>query len=145
MAVTNDQVAALRAYLAGDFAKHRQLMEQLGREGAREGFAALVPAAFVEAAERRFPPGTSMDEITSFVALVRAQHLNDPDEIDPLIAERLIHDVSTGESIGDLNPDVKYRTQFVLLYPLIVEGNFSEAGLDDLVAEARKLAEEWLR
>jgi hypothetical protein len=106
---------------------------------------ALVPAAFVEAAERRFPPDASRDEIVSFVALIRAQHLNDPDQIDPVVAERLIRAVPTGEAIGDVSPDAKYRTQFVLLYPLIVEGNFTDAGLDDLVAEARKLADEWLR
>jgi hypothetical protein len=56
MTVTDDQVAVLRAHLAGDYDEHRRLLAGLDSRGALGGYTALVTAAFVEAVDRRFGP-----------------------------------------------------------------------------------------
>src|SRR6266700_1081760 len=134
MPVTDEQVAALRAFLQGDFDGHKQLYSDLRRRGARDEFAALMPAAFAIAVQRRFPAGAPPERVVEFVSEVRARHLSEPDEIDPVAAERLVRVVTSGESARDMHPDVKYRTQFLLLYPLVAEEKLSEQGLDDFLA-----------
>lgn len=106
MPVTDDQVAALRAYLADDL-QHRQLYARLDRQAARVGYTALLAAAFFEAVNREFADeGTSADVI-EFVADVRGRSEALAEAIDPRAAERLIRAA--------------------------------------LLAEARKLADGWLR
>lgn len=54
MAVTDEQAATLRAYLAGDFETHARLRDQLDREAAATGYSALISAAFCVAVLQRF-------------------------------------------------------------------------------------------
>jgi hypothetical protein len=46
MAVTDEQVAALRALLTGDAAENRRLVAEFRRDGSGAGYSALVNAAF---------------------------------------------------------------------------------------------------
>jgi hypothetical protein len=151
MPVADDQVAVLRAYLEGDFDTHKRLLKELDRESVNTGYRALVSATFCEAVEQRFVKPGSTADVTQFVGDVRARFLQNPDEIDPVTAERIIRAVFTDERIGDLPADVRFTTQFILLFPLVTElfpadPNHHEdnAGLNELLAAARKLADEWL-
>jgi hypothetical protein len=54
MPVTDEQVAAMRAYLKGDTELHHQIYGQLSRDEARTSYMALLTAAFIEAVDRRF-------------------------------------------------------------------------------------------
>jgi hypothetical protein len=143
MPVTADQVATLRAYLAGDFDSHKRLFGQLDRTAAKTGYTALLTAAFFEAVDRRFAQDGTTADVVEFVADVRARHLKDADEIDPRAAERLILAIFTDEEVDDLDTETKVSTQIILLYALITDARLDDAGLDGFLAEARKLADEW--
>ena len=144
MPVTADQVATLRAYLAGDFDSHQRLFGQLDRTAAQTGYMALLTAAFFEAVDRRFAKNGTTADVIEFVADVRARHLKDADEIDQRAAERLILAIFTDEEIDDIDSETKVSTQIILLFALIADEGFDGAGLDEFLAEARKLADEWI-
>src|SRR4051794_8988428 len=91
-ALTDDQVATLRAYLAGDFDQYERLYERLDRQAARTTYLALIDAAFFEAVDRRFAKNGTRADVIEFVADVRARSDN-LGEIDALTAERLIRAV----------------------------------------------------
>jgi hypothetical protein len=143
MPVTADQVATLRAYLAGDFDRHKRLFGQLDRAAAQTGYMALLTAAFFEAVDRRFAENGTTADVIDFVANVRARHLRDADEIDQRAAERLILAIFTDEEIDDLDAEIKVNTQIILLFALIAEERFDDSALDEFLAEARKLADDW--
>jgi hypothetical protein len=143
MPVTADQVATLRAYLAGDFDSHKRLFGQLDRAAAQTGYMALLTAAFFEAVDRRFAENGTTADVIDFVANVRARHLRDADEIDQRTAERLILAIFTDEEIDDLDAETKVNAQIILLFALIAEERFDDSALDEFLAEARKLADDW--
>jgi hypothetical protein len=143
MPVTADQVATLRAYLAGDFDSHKRLFGQLDRTAAQTGYTALLAAAFFEAVDRRFAQNGTTADVVELVADIRARHLKDADEIDPRAAERLILAMFTDEEVDDFDTETKVSTQIILLYALITDARLDDAGLDGFLAEARKLADEW--
>jgi hypothetical protein len=141
--VTADQVAALRAYLTGNFHLYEQLHRQLDPIAAATGFSALLTATFFEAVDRRFATSGTASEVTEFVGAVRARSDELSAELDSSAAERLIRAMLTDEDIDEIDPATRANTQFLLLYPLVEDAYLDEAGLDDLLAEARKLADEW--
>jgi hypothetical protein len=142
MAVTADQVAALRAYLTGDLDKYERLVDQLDADAAAAGYSALLAAAFFEAVDRRFAENGTAADVVKFVGDVRAKSQRLA-EIDPTVAERLIlHSLGEG-SIGDLDNETVISNQFLLLGALIVDEQLDNAGLDQFLAEARTVAEEW--
>lgn len=143
MPVTADQVATLKAYLTGDFDRHKRLFGQLDRTAAQTGYTALLTAAFFEAVDRRFAQNGRTADVVEFVADVRARHLKDADEIDPRAAERLILAIFSDEEVDDLDTETKVSAQIILLYALITDARLDDAGLDGFLAEARKLADEW--
>src|SRR5215467_771184 len=91
MAVTDEQVTALHAYLAvrsGDEADEAErLFKLLTRPGAAEGIGELLYAAFLIAARRKFSPTWTLADVVRFVADIRAQSSDEPDIIDPAAAE----------------------------------------------------------
>ena len=143
MPVTADHVATLRAYLAGEFHLYERLHGQLDPSAARTGFSALLSATFFEAVDRRFAPSGTAADVVEFVAAVRARSDGLAEELDPSAAERLIRAILTDEDVHDIDPATKINTQFLLLYPLVEDAHLDDAGLDDLLAEARKLADDW--
>lgn len=143
MAVTDAQLAALRAQLAGKLEEHKQLFAQLDPIAAQTGYRALVTAAFCQAVERRFASDNSADDVIEFVGDVRSRSDRAADEIDPRTAERLILAVYTDEPIGDLDPKTSFGIQLLLLAALIADAQLDDAGLDEFLTEARKLADQW--
>jgi hypothetical protein len=76
MAITDDQVAALRSYLSAsdeagaDDAERRFLT--LARTGRLDGIEVLVYGAFAAAARRRFSPAWTSADVVRFVAEFRS-------------------------------------------------------------------------
>jgi hypothetical protein len=140
MSVTDDQVAALRAQLAGDYDEHRRLLADLNQRSALSGYTALVTAAFIEAVERRFGPEHRDDAaVIEFVGDVRSRFPGADDEIDPTAAERVVRKALGRGSISDLDGPTIRRTERLLL-PLIVAGErLTGEELDRFLASARKL------
>ena len=144
MPVTDDQVATLRALLAGDFGEHGRLRAQLDLEADREGYSALIAAAFFEAADRRFAASHAKADIVEFVASARATTPGTAEKIDPVLAERMIRGVFQNESLGDVPDQLVVETQLLLLAALVAEGRFGAGELDGFMAESRKLADRWI-
>ena len=145
MAVTDEQVAALRAQLAGSLQEHKRLLAQLDRAAARTGYSALLSAAFCEAVERRFAKGATAADVMEFVGNVRSRFDELADKIDPRTAERLILAVYTDEHVpDDLSLEIRYRIQLLLLAALIADEQLDGAGLDAFLVDARKLADQWI-
>ncbi len=140
MSVTDDQVAALRAQLAGDYDEHRRLLADLNQRAALSGYTALVTAAFIEAVDRRFGPGHSDDAaVIEFIGDVRSRFPGADDEIDPAAAERVVRKALGRGSISDLDGPTIRRTERLLL-PLIVAGErLTGEELDRFLASARTL------
>jgi hypothetical protein len=147
MPVTDEQIATLRAQLQGKLEEHRRLLRELDPEEVNVGYSALIAAAFIEAAERRFiRDGKSADkaEVVDFVAQLRETDDDMPDIIDPQIAESMIlHLLGKGELI-EAEEGIKLGHQIVIIATLVGESHFTEAELDAFLADARSLADELL-
>ncbi len=140
MTVTDDQVAALRAQLAGDYDEHRRLLAGLDARGALTGYTALVTAAFVEAVDRRLGPGHRDDAaVAAFVGDVRSRYPGADDEIDPATAERVIRKALGRGSISDIDGPAIRRTERLLLPLMVADEQYSGEELDRFLAGARKL------
>ncbi|MCO6009403.1 hypothetical protein NE236_30975 [Actinoallomurus purpureus] len=144
MAITDSQVATLRAHLAGNFDEYQRLWADLARPGAKGGYPTLIAAAFFEAADRRFTKGGGTDtDVIAFVGSARSRFDEKGDEIDPHAAEVLIRAVLGDVTETDLDDDTVITTQLTLLTALVLDEQFSGEQLDKFMAEARKLADEW--
>ena len=136
MPVTDQQVAAMRAYLKGDAELHHQLYSQLSRDEARTSYMALLTAAFIEAVDRRFAKAGAPSDVVSFVADVRSRSDRLGEQIDPQAAELLIRAALTGGSVDDLDGETLGLLYVVLLAALVSDEQLDDAGLDDFLGEA---------
>jgi len=138
--VTDDQLAALRAQLAGNYEEHKRLIGKLNAENALDGYIALVTAAFIEAVDRRFGPGAA-DEVAviEFIGDVRSRFERADEEIDPLAAERIILKARGKGSITDLSGATIRHIERLLLAILVDDEGFNGGELDRFLAEARQL------
>lgn len=136
----DEQIAALRAFLAPEPDKAEQLTKQLVEAGDAEGYGELVYAAFAVAVRRRFSPTWTISDIIRLVATARARLLDDAIAIDPHTAEVLIRR-ALGDSIAtELEEEARARAQIFLLSELISDEELDVAGLNEFLAQARALA-----
>ena len=144
MAVTNQQVAALRAQLANQPDEHKRLFRQL--DWATEGvpYSALIDAGFFEAVDRRFANGTTTAAVTAYVGAVRSRLGSAADAVNPEAAERLILKVLGHGSVADLDAKVAFSAKQLLLAALIADEDLDDAGLDEFMASSRMVADQWL-
>lgn len=143
MAVTNDQVATLRAQLAGDTAEYERRFANLDTAADRTGYTALIGAAFVVATERRFNADSEVADVLKFVADVRSRTPDTGDKIDSRTAERLILAAVSDADIDDIDADTAVVTELILLAALTADAEYDDASLDSFMVEARALADEW--
>jgi hypothetical protein len=142
--VSDDQVAALRAHLLHEFDKAGRLNRQIAEATDMEGYGEFVWAAFVLAARRRFAPEWTVPQIVKYVAAARARWGKDADDIDPRTAEIMMRRALDDHVPTDLDEMVRGRAQVFLLTELIAnDQELDEAGLDELLAQARALADKW--
>jgi len=144
MPVTDQQVAALRAQLAGNLAEHKRLLAGLDGKADGRGYSALLTAAFYNAVDSRFTRDSTLDEVTEFVADVRARSERIRDALDPRVAERVLISAFTNEDLSDLDAEELTRTKMFLLAGIIGDHHLDDAGLDEFMAKARAFADELL-
>lgn len=144
MPVTDQQAAALRAQLAGDLAGHKRLLASLDGAADGRGYSALLTAAFYNAVDSRFSRDSTMDEVTGFVAGVRARSEGARDALNPQTAERVVVSAFTSDDLDDLDAAELTRTKMMLLAGIIADEHLDGAGLDEFIARARALADELL-
>ena len=140
MTATDDQAAALRAQLAGDYDEHRRLLAGLDARGALADYTALVTAAFIEAVDRRLGPWHRDDAtVSAFISEVRSRFPGAEDEINPATAERVVRKALGRGSVSDIDGPAIRRTQMLLLSVMVADEHYSGEGLDLFLAAARKL------
>ncbi|HEY3956085.1 MAG TPA: hypothetical protein VGM53_22170 [Streptosporangiaceae bacterium] len=144
MPVTDEQVAWLRTYLAGESEVAQQLYDQLTGAADAAGLGALVYAAFVIAARQKFASGWARADLIKFIAQTRQSLGVRPDVFDPLVAENQLAR-ALGEQSPD-SPDVKAnaRAQLVLLNALVVNADLEDEAVFSLLIRARKMADRIL-
>ena len=144
MPVTDQQVATLRAQLAGNLEEHKRLLKQLDRRADGLGYGAMVTGAFFEAVDRRFAKDTTRDDVIEFVADVRSRTEDVRDALDPGVAERVLLAALEQADIGDLDAEPARRSQTYLLAAMVVDEQFDDAALDEFMARARTVANSLL-
>ena len=142
MPVTDDQVAALRALLSDDMDRHQQIYAGLDRIEAKKGYPALVTAAFIVAVERRFGTNSQSADIVTFVADVRARSDRLASRLDPDVSENVIQAVLGHGTVRGLDKEAVTSAKLLLLGGLIADAHLDDAGLDEFLASARKLADQ---
>jgi hypothetical protein len=141
MPVTDEQVATLRAHLAGDAEEYQRLWKRLDRDAAKVGYMALLAAAFFEAVDRRFAKDGTVADVIEFVAEVRARLGDNADEIDPGVAERLIKDALGDGTTEGLDEETIVATKVMLLTALISDMQLDGLRLDEFMATSRELGD----
>lgn len=142
MTITPVQVAALRAALAGEEEAFDRLSAGAGVADGQE-LPVLVAAAFVAAAQRRFPPGWSGSDVVQFVGHLRARDEGAREDLSATAAEQMLLSTLRGEPMsGQFDDFMKGYAQFALLAELVRD--LSEQELSTFLAEAREQADAWL-
>jgi hypothetical protein len=144
MVVSDQQVATLRAQLAGNAAEHVRLLRQLDGQDDGLGYSALVNAAFFEAVDHRFGRDSTPADVIGYVADVRSRFDEAAEAVDPQAGERLIRKVLVGGSTDDIDGRTSSRVKLFLLAALMADQGLDDAGLDEFMASARKLADHLL-
>jgi hypothetical protein len=143
MAITDDQVAALRSYLSAgtdaeaDDAERRFLT--LARTGSLDGVEILVYGAFAAAARRRFSPTWTSADIVRFVADFRSSSAEAASLITASAAENQLRGALGEKLTTRPDEETRARAQLILLAALTV--GFVPHELDELLAEGRTLAD----
>jgi hypothetical protein len=145
MAVTDEQVAALRALLTGDAAENRRLVAEVRRDGSGAGYSALVNAAFFEAVDRRFGKASTPASIIEYISDVRSRSDEIAEKVDPGVGERLIRKVLVGEATDDVDSRTSATVKLFVLAALVADEDFGSAELDQFLARVRKMADYLLR
>lgn len=143
MPITDDEVTAIRTMLAGDTAEFQRLNDELDREATKYSYKSLILACFVTAVRRRFGDKTRASNIIEFVGDVRSR-LDDPDELDPTIAERLIRNVYRDERTEDIDGKTEVGHEAIMLAAMVSDLDLDDAGLDEFMTESRKLGDQIL-
>lgn len=144
MAVSDTQVAALRAFLEQNSDDTERLINQLIETGTLDGYGELVSAAFATVVRRRFSSGWTIADVIGAVANARARLIGEEIDIDPRAAEILTRR-ALGDSIAaEIDEEVSARAQIFLLSELVVTRDLDDAEMDGFLAAARKLADQLL-
>ncbi|GLZ07035.1 hypothetical protein Acsp03_45010 [Actinomadura sp. NBRC 104412] len=146
MPVKDKEYDALLALLRGRSDEHGRLLDELDPAEQARGYGALVSAALLEMAEKRFirngkyVPGS---EVVAYVAHARSMSDAFADEVDPRIAERVLFCALDQGDLDDIDARVIFETQLWLLVALVRDEQFaSDAELESLLNEARQLADD---
>ena len=139
--ITDDHVAALRAMLSEDADEAERLGDRVARSDEPLVFNAIIAAAFTLAVHRRFGGGYTVADIIHFVAHERTRFDDSADDFDPRVAERLTLAALGDGSIEGVEDEAKANAQIALLMGLVDDEDFDDAGLDEFLDEARKVAE----
>jgi hypothetical protein len=138
--VTEEQVTALRAFLACD-PSYERLARELFGSGRLQGFGELVYAAFVIAARRRFAPTWTSAQIVRFTAQARTGLRTHGVDLDPGATEILIRQALGDRVTSDHDDDTHAQVILFVLGELNCDERLDDAGLDAFLTEARTLAD----
>lgn len=113
------------------------------RKVADQWISELLYAAFLLAARRRFAPAWTRGDVVRYVGSIRAGAPVD-DDIDPVTAEALILRALGTDQPLHAGLEAKVAVQTILLGALIADLRLDSGGLEELLVQARSLADRWL-
>jgi hypothetical protein len=145
MHVTDMQAAALRAFLVYDSEEAATLTRRLGDTDS-PGYEYLALAALSASAKRCFHAGYTHADLVRYIAALRLHRLADGEEydLDPVIGENVLQSV-LGQPVRPTGaPEERFRAVIALLDAFAETGLLTGADADELLAEARELADQWL-
>ncbi|MCW2865206.1 MAG: hypothetical protein JWP48_6914 [Actinoallomurus sp.] len=142
MIIPDEQIASLRAFLAGDSEEGMRPTGRFVESGGVEGYGELVYAAFAVVVSRRFSPSWTIADVVRGVAAVRARLLDVDVDVDPRAAEVMIRRVLGDAVTDDFEDESKARAQVFVLLVLVDDEDFDDAGLDAFLSEVRNLADQ---
>ena len=144
MPITDQQIVALRAFLTNDADGIAPLAYQLGDQGIG-GYVRLADAALSLLASRHFLHYTRAD-VVRYVAAVRALRIADGEAYDfePTVGENVILH-ALGKRVPPQDPEERFRAIVGLLDDLSASELPAIADVEELLAEARALANRRLR
>jgi hypothetical protein len=149
MAVTDQQVEALRAYLSANSEAEAAEAERqfivLARTGHADGIGELLYAAFVIAARRAFAPTWKSADIIRFVADVRRSSGEASGILNATVAETQLRAALGQEPAGRSDEEARARAQLILLAALTGRLRLTVPELDELLSDARALADQLIR
>jgi hypothetical protein len=130
-------VAVIRALLTEDFDTYRQLNSELDRT-ANKSFAAVLGAAFVEAANRQFGETSNVSDIIRFVAEARATYTRTGERVEAEDAERMIR-AALGEDhlVDNMGGRAMGAAQTAMLFAMVRDSSASPEQIDDLLGIAK--------
>ena len=141
MTVTDQQMATLRAMLAGDSTEYTRLSAQISDSDDGLGYSALLTGAFFEAVSRRFSRDSTKTDVVNYVAGVRARFEEIAEAVDLLVAERLIREALGEGATRDIPGKASATTKLFLVAALVRDEGFGDSGLDEFMAKARQNAD----
>ena len=145
MAVSDLEVAMLRAHIAGDDEEaQRAFGQQVTAPGDMSGLAWLVHAAFIIAARREFAPTWNRAKVIRYVGQVRALLSERPGLLDPRVAEDELASALGGQAPASHQIGAVATARLFLLDALAASLDLDDEGIDALLAEARKAADQML-
>ena len=140
MPVTDEQTAALRAFLSFDTSSER-VTRDLADNGRLDGFGALAHAAFIIAVRRRFAPTWTSAQVVGFTARLRNSLRPHGIDLDPRATEILIRQALGDPVTGDHDDKTQARATTLVLVDLMADEQLDDDRLDAFMAEARTLAD----
>lgn len=145
MPVTDQVMGAARAYLGDDLQKAAALTSRLSDADAH-AYALLLQAVLSLAAGRRFAPGYNDGDVIRYVAGVRTgtdSRAEDLD-LDPKAAEAVLRHALGRATLLETDAETQMRAVMALLTVVLSELSLDEPGLEALLGEAGKLADQWM-
>lgn len=145
MPVTDDMVAAVRAYLEVDEERAQRLTATLDRSrDASIAYKAMIAGTFMAAVARKFNRQSSRDDIIDYVAQVRSRNEELADILEPSATERMIASVYGDEDIEDIDARIVMDIEIFISVAIVTDKGISGQELDDFLATARKYADQML-
>lgn len=145
MSVSDLEIAVLYAQITGsDEVAGRPSSEQLALSGDPSGLAALVHAAFVIAARRKFGPRWTRAEAIRYVARVRALLSERPALVDPLTAEDELRSALGDPIRASHEVGAVAAAKLSLLLALVASMDLDDDAIAKLLTQARDVANRML-
>ena len=144
MKVDDLHVAYLRAQIAGEQATMLQVLGQLTGANALEPLVPLVHGSFVIAVRKWFGHSFTHAQVIKLVAHARALFSEQPELIDPLIAESEIRR-ALGENVPPSpDPNARGTVQLAVLDYLVRALDLNDQAIEDFLKEAGSAANDAL-
>lgn len=139
---TPDQLAAVRALIAGDFEQHEEIIGRLTAAGELDAYGTLLGAAQFLAVRRQFASGHTSADVIQLAADIRAVFDRTGDDTDPRPIE-LVARSALGEQdvTAQLDDKTVLTAQTLTVGALGAEHRLGEP--DEFFREVQALAEKW--